>query len=66
MLDEPINYFRVVGSILLSLFYFRWKILIANNVDLDQMQHYVASDLGLNRLLMTLSRVSGHEWVMWK
>ena len=32
--------------------------MLANNVDSDQMPHYVASDLGLHCLPMTLSRVS--------
>ena len=50
MLDKSICYFRDVGSIFLPLFYFRWKILLANNVDPDQMPHYVASDLGLHCL----------------
>ena len=40
MLDEPICDFRGVGSILSLLFYFRWKILSANNVDPDQTAHY--------------------------
>ena len=30
--------------------YFWWKIQLANNVDPDQMPHYVASDLGLHCL----------------
>ena len=30
------------------------KILLANNVDPDQMPHHVASDLGLHCLPMTL------------
>ena len=58
MLDESICYFRGVVSILSPLFYFRWKILLANNVDPDQMPHYVASDLGLHCLPMTLLQVS--------
>ena len=45
------------------LFYFQWKILLANNVDPDQMPHYVASDLGLHCLSLTLSQVSRQEWV---
>ena len=32
--------------------------MLVNNVDLDQMPHYVASDLGLHCLSMTLLRVS--------
>ena len=37
---------------------FRWKILLAENVDPDQMTHYVASDLGLRCSPMTLLHVS--------
>ena len=37
---------------------FLWLILLANPVDPDQMPHYVASDLGLQCLPMTLLRVS--------
>ena len=47
-----------LGSILSLLFYFCWKILLANNVGPDQMPHYVVSDLGLHCLRMTLFRVS--------
>ena len=46
-------------SILSLLFYFGWKILLANNVDSDQMPHYVASDLGLHCLPMILLGVLG-------
>ena len=49
MLDESICYNRGVGSISSSLFYFRWKILLANNVNPDQMPH-LADDLGLHCL----------------
>ena len=35
-------------------FYFSWKILLSNIVDPDQTPHYVASDLGLHCLPMTL------------
>ena len=47
-------------SFLFSCFYsiFLWKILLANNVDPDQMPHYLASDLGLHCLPSTLLRVS--------
>ena len=34
------------------------KILLANTADPDQMPHYVASDLGLHCLPMTLLKVS--------
>ena len=54
MSDVSICCFRGVGSILSLLFYFLWKILLANNVDPDQMPNYVVSDLSLHCLLMTL------------
>ena len=57
MLDDPICRFRDVGSILSLLFYFLWKILLANNVDPDQTPRYVASDQGLYCLLMTHVRM---------
>ena len=47
-----------VWSVLSFLFYFLWKILLASTVDPDQMPHYVASDLGLHCLAMTLLQVS--------
>ena len=50
---SPIVSLRVSGSILLLLFYFDGN-LSANNVDPGQKPHYVASDLGLHRLPMTL------------
>ena len=56
MLDKSICHFRGVRSILLLLLYFELKML-ANNVDPDQMPHYMASDLGLHCLSMT------HLWV---
>ena len=59
MLDKSVCRFRGVRSILSLLFYFRWKILLANNVDPDQTSHYVASDIGLHCLHMTLLRESG-------
>ena len=42
VLDESINY------------YSPWKVLLTNNVDPDQMPQYVASDLGLHCLCITL------------
>ena len=40
-------------------FYFIFSgILLANNIDHDRMPHYVASDLGLHCLPMTLLQVS--------
>ena len=55
MFDESICHLKGVGFIL-SFILFLWKILLANNVDPDQMPHYVASDLGLHCLPMTLSK----------
>ena len=72
MLDESTCNFRGVRSIISLLFYFfmknpvcsllfyfLWKTLLANNVDPDQMPHYVASDLGQHCLPMTLLQISG-------
>ena len=56
MLDESNCHFRDDGSILSLLFYFRWKIILANTVDPDQTLHNVASYLGLHCLPMTLLR----------
>ena len=52
--DESICHFREVASILSLLFYFGWKILLANNVGPDQMPQYVGSDQGLHSLPLTL------------
>ena len=60
MLNDSICHFRVVGSIWSLLFYFSWKILLANTVHPDKTPQYVASDLGLHCLSMTiLIRFSG-------
>ena len=58
MLDESTCHFRDADSILMFLFYFLWKILLANSVDPDQMPHYVASDLGLHCFPLTVLWVS--------
>ena len=58
MLDESICHFMVIGSILLFYSVLDGKILLAYNVDPDQMPHNVASDLGLHCLPMTLLGVS--------
>ena len=50
MLDGSICYFRGLFCRFYSIFL--WKILLANDVDPDQMPHYVASDLGLHCLSM--------------
>ena len=57
MLDDSICHFRGPRFILSLLFYFCWKILLANNVDPDQMPH-VASDQGLHCLPMPC--IMGH------
>ena len=62
-LDEYISHFRGIGSVLLHLFWFSWKNLSANSMDPYQTPLFVASDLGLHCLSMTLLRVSGLEWI---
>ena len=47
-----------VWGLLCRYILFLWKILLANNVDSDQTPRYVASDLGLHCLPMTLLQVS--------
>ena len=65
MLDISICHFRGVGPILsLLFFFFLWKILLANNVDPEQMSHYVESDLGLQCLPMILYRFPGENGLM--
>ena len=54
MLDKFICHIRGIGSIILLLLYFLWKILLANNIDPDQMPHYLAFDLSLHCLPMIL------------
>ena len=71
MLDDATCHFGGVRSILSLLISFLWKILFANNVDPDQMPHYVGLDLGLHCLHMTLLQVPRCEWVkrlglLWK
>ena len=59
MLSAPICRLRGVNSILFSSILM--VILLANTVDPDQTPHYtyVASDLGLHRLPLTLYGFSG-------
>ena len=49
---SPFAILGVLGHFV-TFIIFLMKILVANNVDPDQMPHYVASDLGLHCLLMT-------------
>ena len=59
MLAVSICQFSDVGSIMLFWFYFFMENLLANNVDPDQTQHDVASDLGVHCMPMTLLQISG-------
>ena len=58
MFDESICHFRGVTSILSLSLYFLCEILLANNVDPDQMPDHVASELGVHCLPITLLWVS--------
>ena len=58
MFHEIMCQFRVSG-LFVAFSLFLMENLLANNVDPDQMPHYVASDLGLHCLPMTLLRVLG-------
>ena len=49
------------GLFFVAFILYLMKFLLANNVDPDQMPHYVASDLGLHCLPMTHLRVSGKK-----
>ena len=62
---RPFVILGVPLSVLSLSFYFWWKILLANNVDSDQMPHYVASDLGLHCLSFQVrTGYRGHNpWV---
>ena len=53
-LDKSICHFWGIRSVLSLLFYFLWKILLANNVDFVQTPHDVASDPGLHCLPLTV------------
>ena len=57
MLDQSIIVLEV-GSTLSLLFYFSWKIMLANTVDPEQVPNYMASDLGLHCLPMSFLQVS--------
>ena len=57
-LDESIYLFMVCWVYFVTFILFLMKIILVNNVDPDQMPHYVASDLSLHCLPMTLLRVS--------
>ena len=59
MLDESICRFSGVRSILLLfILFFMEKPVIANIVEPDQRPYYVASEVGLHCLPMTLLRIS--------
>ena len=57
LLHKSICHFRGVGSISSLLLYIGWKILLAVSVHPDQTPHYVASDMGLHCLPMTLLQI---------
>ena len=59
MLDESVCHFRGVWSILLLYTVFDGNFCLQNNVEPDQMPHYVTSDLSLHCLPMTLLRIPG-------
>ena len=58
MLDKSICPFRGISSIFVAFILFLMENPVTNNVDPGQMPHYVASDLGLHCLPMTLLQVS--------
>ena len=57
--------FVILGVLSSQLFYFCFKILLANTVDPDQMPHYVASDLGLHCLNLTLYEFPGKNGLIF-
>ena len=61
MLDESICHFRGILSFYSN---FDGKTLLANTVDLDQTPYYVASDLGLHCLPITLYGFPGKNGSM--
>ena len=58
MLDGSICHFMGVGVYFIAFILFFDEKILSNNVDPDQMPHYVASGLGLHCLHMTLLRVT--------
>ena len=58
ILGESMCHFGVSGLFGRSYFILMEQILLAKSVDPDQTSHYVASDLGLHCLPMTLLLVS--------
>ena len=64
MLDESICHFRGVRSICyFNSIFDKKKTPVSNTINPNQTPHYVASDLGLHCLPMTLLQVSKLEWV---
>ena len=57
-LDWSISNSRVSGQFLLLLCFIEIPVINANRVNLDQMPHSAASDLGLHCLPITLLGVS--------
>ena len=58
MLDESICILGVSVHFLILILFLMENHVLSINVDPDQMPHYLASDLGLHCLPMTLLRVS--------
>ena len=63
LLDRSISYVRVF---LLFSYFVKISELNANSVDLDQMLHSAASDLGLHCLPMSLLWDARHKWVKFR
>ena len=51
---SPFVILGMLGLLCRFYYFFRWKILLANNVDPDQMPQYVVSDRSPQCLPMTL------------
>ena len=68
MLDESICHFRGVGPILSLLFYFWWKILLANNVDPDQTPLWLHFCCFAGRWPVVVRNRRGTRltWIMWR
>ena len=58
MLDKSSFHFGGVGYYFVAFILFLMENPVSKQVDPDQMPHYVASDLGLHYLPMTLLWVS--------
>ena len=59
----PFTIEGVPGQFLLLPYFIEICVFNANGVDLDQMLHFVLSDLGLNCLPMSLFLDIMHKWL---